>query len=390
MNLCSNHGILLWEIHRLENGYEMKIGLADFWKLRPIARKTGTRAVVLERYGLPFLIRRIRKRKIFVIGLPCCLAFLIAMSQFVWAIDFEGNHSLTDDVLMRFLEEQKTTFGIPKNQVDIEALEAKLRESFDVITWTSIRLDGTKLILQIRENDLPLDDAKQEENELLTELVNDASDLISNAEGIVYSVLTRQGIPQIREGDLVKKGDLLVSGAIPIYADDGTIRFYQYCQADADVYLDYGITIRERIDLNFEYKSYTGREKKNFFFSFLDRKYLIPLHRCSFPRFDTVTDMKQLCLFSQIYLPVFYGTEIHREYLPVEAVYHPEQARKLLEERLSKKFEILEEKGVQIIQKDVTIGTVDTACVLEAGLRVRGRIGTSRPIETQEEERQEQ
>lgn len=55
-----------------------------------------------------------RKRKIFALGLPCCLAFLIAMSQFVWAIDFEGNVSITDDVLMDFLAEKGIDYGVAK------------------------------------------------------------------------------------------------------------------------------------------------------------------------------------------------------------------------------------------------------------------------------------
>lgn len=114
MNLCSNHHILLWDIARQEDCYTMYISLSGFYKLRPIVRKTGTRAAVLERYGLPFFIRKMRKRKIFALGLPCCLAFLIAMSQFVWAIDFEGNVSITDDVLMDFLAEKGIDYGVAK------------------------------------------------------------------------------------------------------------------------------------------------------------------------------------------------------------------------------------------------------------------------------------
>lgn len=97
-------------------------------------KKDRTRAAVLERYGLPFFIWKMRKRKVFALGLPCCLAFLIAMSQFVWAIDFEGNISITDDVLLDFLAENGVDYGVAKNKVDIEALEAGLRENFDIIT----------------------------------------------------------------------------------------------------------------------------------------------------------------------------------------------------------------------------------------------------------------
>ena len=44
-----------------------------------------------------------------------------------------------------------------------------------------------------------------------------------------------------------------------------------------------------------------------------------------------------------------------REYLPVEAVYDENSAKNKLENRFFKIVEGLEEKGVQIIQKDVKI-----------------------------------
>ena len=56
MNLCSNKGILLWNITRQGDAYEMCIDIKGFRQLRPIVRKTGTRAVILERYGLPFFL----------------------------------------------------------------------------------------------------------------------------------------------------------------------------------------------------------------------------------------------------------------------------------------------------------------------------------------------
>ena len=45
MNLCSNKGILLWNITRQGDAYEMCIDIKGFRQLRPIVRKTGTRAV---------------------------------------------------------------------------------------------------------------------------------------------------------------------------------------------------------------------------------------------------------------------------------------------------------------------------------------------------------
>ena len=379
MNLCSNHHILLWDIARQEDCYTMYISLSDFYKLRPIVKKTGTRAAVLERYGLPFFIRKMRKRKVFALGLPCCLAFLIAMSQFVWAIDFEGNVSITDDVLLDFLAENGVDYGVAKNKVDIEALEAGLRENFDIITWTSARIEGTHFIVKIKENDLAVEEETEDDKENWP-----GSNLVATQDGVVVSILTRQGVPKVTEGTSVQKGDVLVSGAVPVMADDGTVREYQFCHADADVALVYEIPVHEEQPLLYEYKNYTNREKKDLFFSLGHKRYILKLGECRFVKYDTILDSRQLCILNQIYLPFYYGFVVHREYLPVEAVYQEKKAESMLNEALSKNIVSLEEKGVQIIQKDVKIEAVGNMLVMDGYMTVQGNDGKSQPVQEQQ------
>ena len=379
MNLCSNHHILLWDIARQEDCYTMYISLSDFYKLRPIVKKTGTRAAVLERYGLPFFIWKMRKRKVFALGLPCCLAFLIAMSQFVWAIEFEGNISITDDVLLDFLAENGVDYGVAKNKVDIEALEAGLRENFDIITWTSARIEGTHFIVKIKENDLAVEEETEDDKENWP-----GSNLVATQDGVVVSILTRQGVPKVTEGTSVQKGDILVSGAVPVMADDGTVREYQFCHADADVALVYEIPVHEEQPRLYEYKNYTNREKKDLFFSLGHKRYILKLGECRFVKYDTILDSRQLCILNQIYLPFYYGFVVHREYLPVEAVYQEKKAESMLNEALSKNIVSLEEKGVQIIQKDVKIEAVGNMLVMDGYMTVQGNDGKSQPVQEQQ------
>lgn len=386
MNLCSNHGISLWGIRQWEDdseksAYVMYIGLSDFFRLRPIARKTGTRAVVLERYGLPFFLQKIKKRTIFAVGLPCCLLFLIMMSQFIWAIEFEGNYAITDDVLLDFLKENGVDFGVYKDRIDIEQLEDGIREYFQAVTWTSIKVEGTRLVVKLKENDLLTDldtEGNREDNDCI------GSDLIANADGVIYSILTRQGVPMVAAGDSVRRGDVLVAGTIPVLSDDGTIKEYQYCHADADIQMDYGLEFRKMQPLYYEYRNYTGREKKNIFLGFGEKHLYIPLHHCDFLLYDTMEEIKQIQILPQIYLPLYYGVEIHREYFTVEAVYETDIAENLLQERIDKNIKTLIEKGVQIIQKDVTIDTVGKSVYLHGIFRLRGPVGQSRPLETKD------
>ena len=62
INLCSNKGVLLWNIEKQDDIYMMCVSLKAFYQLRPIARKTKVRVVISERCGLPFLVPGMLKR----------------------------------------------------------------------------------------------------------------------------------------------------------------------------------------------------------------------------------------------------------------------------------------------------------------------------------------
>ena len=106
MNLCANRAIVLWELNGHDGFYTMCISLSDFFKIRDIVHKTKTRVAVLEKRGLPFFLQDVRHRKMFLLGVFLCSAFLILMSQFIWAMEFDGNRMITEDELKRYLEDE--------------------------------------------------------------------------------------------------------------------------------------------------------------------------------------------------------------------------------------------------------------------------------------------
>ena len=55
LNLCSHHQIDIWGLQPCKNSYEMYVKLKDFRKIRPIVRKTRTKVILVERFGMPFL-----------------------------------------------------------------------------------------------------------------------------------------------------------------------------------------------------------------------------------------------------------------------------------------------------------------------------------------------
>ncbi len=386
MNLCSNHNIFLWDIENHGEYYTMKISLKGFFKLKGITRKTGTRVAVTQRYGLPFLSTRMWRRRIFMLGLLGSLLFWIWMSGFIWAVEIEGNYYVTDDVFQDFFAENGIRVGMKKKDIEIETLEKAIRTEFGIVTWTSARIDGTRLLIQVKENDLI---SVEENRTSLPE--GEGSDLVAGKEGEIISIVTRSGVPKVSAGMTVKKGDVLVEGGVPILNEDGTVRRYDYCAADADIMLRCVYSMRDEIKEKYEDKIYTGREKEYPFFMFGTKKAGIPRFD-GYEKWDEVEEKKQLKLFKNYYLPVYIGHDLVREYVTEEKIYTQNEVKQLFEEKIIKFIETLEEKGVQIVEKNVTIDKVSGVWKMKVDFLAVEKTGTPRKtqiVQIQETEPEE-
>lgn len=346
LNLCSNKNILLWDIGRDGDIYTMCISLKAFLQLRPIARKTGVRVVILQRFGLPFLLPGLLKRKIFIAGLLLCVAFWIVSYRFVWDIRLEGNYQITQEIFSDFLASQQIYVGMRKTNLDINALEKEIRRAFPEVTWTSARLTGTRLEIAIKENDAPV--ITQEET------YSGGRDLVSEHGGVITSMIVRSGVPMVKIGDTVEAGTLLVEGRVPIYNEDATIREYLYLTADADITVEHSILYQETLPTTYIQKVYTGRTDSRPFLRLGSRELRLPQER-PYLVYDTVIQGHVPVFLEKLSIPVSWGQYVHREYMNVEHEYTLKQAQALLEEKELQFISTLEEKGVHIIEKDVKI-----------------------------------
>lgn len=372
MNLCSNKGILLWKIEREGDVYYMNIHLDGFRALRPIVRKTGTKVAVLERCGLPFFLPKLFRRKAFIGGLMLAVAFWMISSLFIWDIQTAGNYRITDDVFHAFLREQQVTVGMKKSGLDIGALEKEIRRTFPEITWASARLSGTKLLIEIKENDAPII-TQQAAAEMGSELVTDY-------DGTIVAIIVRSGVPMVKVGDAVAKGDVLVAGNVPVYNEDATVREYLYVDADADIWLEHAMSFSARLPFDYIQKEYTGRTRKRFYLRIGNHEWKMPQER-PFLVYDSLIRESRPLVFEKLSIPVYQGSYTYREYKNVEHEYTLEQAETMLSEKLRTFLASLEEKGVQIIEKDVKIDTNGGSWVISGQFTVRETVGRSVLIE---------
>lgn len=364
LNLCSNKNILLWDIVKDKDVYYMNISLSGFRNLRSIARKTKTRVVILKRYGLPFLLPKIFSRKFFCLGLIAAVFFWFYTSFFVWEITIEGNQTITDDIFMDFLAEKGIGIGVKSSKIDIEQLEKDIRREFDEITWTSAKFSGTNLIIAVKENDAVLSPVREEV----------ISDLFADKDGTIVSMIVRSGVPKVKIGDTVEMGTLLISGDVPVYNDDNTIRNYQYTRADADIIVERYRDVYITLPYDYIKKVYTGRQKKQTSIHIAGRDFFFG-QQANFTYFDEVSSKNEITLMKGITLPFSFSTHTYREYQNMECVYTLQEAEELLKQEFDKLLEDLKNKDVMVLEENVNMNTSRGNWILTGELKVREKTG---------------
>ncbi len=346
LNLCGHKNILLWNVVRGERYWEMCISISAFRRIRPIVRKTGTRVVITERCGLPFFVKKMNGKKVFLFGLIFAIFFWYASGNFIWRIEYEGNYKITQEQLMDFLDENKVSIGTLKKSVNIEQLEKDIRIRFPDIIWTSGKFEGTTFHLAVKENDGIQPQMQYAED--------GGYDLVAHVDGEVYSMIVRKGVPLVKQGDVVTKDMVLVEGRIAVKNDDGTIREYLYEKSDADIYIKHTITYEDILNTRYTKKIYTGREKKCIYVRLGKKEWFVG-HTKPYLVYDVVMQETTPAILKDLKIPLLWGKYTYREYQNTECLYGEEEASEILGKNFLQFLATLEEKGVQIIEKNVTI-----------------------------------
>ena len=372
-NLCNANGILIWGVEIHERTYEMFVSVKDYRKLRPFARKTGTKIILLEKYGVPFFLHRFRKRKIFFGGMAACIVLVYVMSLFVWNIHIEGNVMQNEKELLEYLGSLGVEHGTSRSKISCENIETSLRSQYPNMLWVSAEMRGTRIIIQIKEN---TDEDIVSKIEVKTkEPVSIAADV----SGTIEKMVVRQGTPRVSVGDTVEKGQILVEGYYELKNDAGEIVRYESVPADADIDILMTEQYKDSFSMEYEVKEYTKKKRMGIRATIFDKTYeFIP--KIPFRQYETVQMIKKMHITENFYLPFTLEIDWFLEYIPKQRIYTKEEAVKLANFRYLNKYKNILQKGVQIIEKDVKIDTNDKLCIVGGSVTLRVPVTTKMPV----------
>ena len=102
---------------------------------------------------MPFWLYSNRNRQFFVCGILLFFGINFLMSRYLWRIEVEGNSYYSAKTIIEFVESLDVSFGTKTSDISCFYIETALRKEFDKITWVSADIDGSRLLINIKENE---------------------------------------------------------------------------------------------------------------------------------------------------------------------------------------------------------------------------------------------
>lgn len=336
INICTNRKILIWNLKR-EKGVRLylNIGINDFKNLAEISRKTNCKVRILKKRGIPFLLNRYKKRKIFAIFLIIILMLIYVSSKYIWNIEIEVEDNAEIENIEQDLKELGLEKGTLKSNIYPEQIINELRLKRNDIAWVGIDMEGTNIKVKIVKADIspPIVDN------------SDYCNIIATKAGIVNKITAQNGTALVKVGDVVQKGDILIAGYMQGKYTD---KRYVHSLGEIEAKVWYEKTMEMK--LNDETLIETGKTEKKYEISI--NKWNIKLYKklSKFSNYNSQKEEKNLKILKNFYLPLYITKIINKEQFIEKKQYTKEEAINICKEELSKQLD------TQIANKDSIVG----------------------------------
>ena len=205
INTCTMKKILIWNLKR-KNGVKLylNVGIQDFKKIKKICRKTNCKMKIKNKRGIPFIIHRYKKRKIFAFLLIAMIVLILISSNYVWNIEINIAEEKELENIKQDLYELGIKKGTNKKNIDVNKIITEIRLKRNDISWMGIDIKGTNVIINIVKTDKKPDVIDK------TEYCN----IIASKSGVITKIIAQSGTALVKAGDTVQKGDILIAGYI--------------------------------------------------------------------------------------------------------------------------------------------------------------------------------
>lgn len=203
VNLLWKNGVLIKNVQKINiTTLRMDINLRDFSMVRELTHKFKISMRVIDRKGFTFFLLRMRNRVALTGGIGIFALLLLYLSGFIWKVDIKTDGNLTPYEIRQELNNFGIVPGIRKSNLNIYQLQEKMIKTNDNLMYLKAQVEGSRLLISAIEKVPPPSVVAD----------NVPCNLTAKKDGQIFRIFTSAGTSVVKNGDMVRSGQLLVKG----------------------------------------------------------------------------------------------------------------------------------------------------------------------------------
>jgi similar to stage IV sporulation protein len=254
--------------------------------------------------------------------------------------------------MLGFLHDNGLGLGSYKRRIDHKDIQRRLLNHFPDIIWADVHTKGTRTTVTLVEA-LP----KQ-----LVIANEGPANIVAARDGYITGIVTGAGTPLVRRHDVVKRGEVMVSGEIPVMVEHTGQSYITHVRAYAEVWARTYTPVTFNVPFRYTVNEQTGSKRTHYRLQWLiaGGGGINLFHgRILYANYDRMASYTQWGSGGDYPLPFILSRVEYRETVPVERTLTPLEARTLAERMLTvyviNEFDIhadIIEKNAEYIEKD--------------------------------------
>jgi len=324
------------------------VPVKEFKNVAKIAKESKCKIKIKGKKGLPFILNRYRKRKIFAISLLLVLVSLVVLSGFIWNIEITGNETISSEEILNIVKDEGLETGKLKRKIDFKKIVEKIRLNRSDISWVGIKNVINK---------------------------DDYCNIVANKDAMIVSANAQNGTLQVKEGDVVKQGSVLIAGWL-----EGKYTGVRYVHATGQVMAKVWYSKKEKVYYKQNERKQTGNVEKKY--SINIKNFAINFYKklSKFEIYDTINTEKKLRISSNFYLPFELIVKENHEVIEEEKNYSKDEAKQIGIDNISKELKSQINNEKDIVNEYINTNESEEYIEVEVIYEVLENIGTEEKI----------
>lgn len=199
---CTAEGIPVQKIRPCPGGITGCVAARRYRQLHPLARRNHVRLRVQKKRGLPFAARHVRGRWGLLVGPVAFCAAIVMMQQLVWSVQYVQMKPQQQIQVGQALCQMGLSPGAVADPDKVRAVQQRLALERPELGWLSLNFIKGRLVVESAPA-LPVPAVEG----------NEPVRLIAAADGVVCETNVQEGWCDLRPGQTVAQGQVLVSPA---------------------------------------------------------------------------------------------------------------------------------------------------------------------------------